>query len=160
MARRRGSTWTSSAFLRIHVGPAHHALMTNRLFVYGTLRRESRNSRFRLLGAGARFVGRASMRGRLVDLGEYPGLVAARGAADWVHGEVYALAHPARALARLDEYEGCTEDPARSPGFRRVVSDAVLDSGRTVEAWVYVYEGTWSAERLLPFGDYLDHERH
>jgi gamma-glutamylcyclotransferase (GGCT)/AIG2-like uncharacterized protein YtfP len=130
--------------------------MSNRLFVYGTLRRESRNTQFRILGAKAKFLGRARMRGRLVDLGEYPGLVAAGDASDWVRGEVYALADPDRTLARLDEYEGCVAEPVRSPGFRRVIGEAVLDRGRTMRTWVYVYEGSYSPARVLPSGDYLE----
>jgi gamma-glutamylcyclotransferase (GGCT)/AIG2-like uncharacterized protein YtfP len=130
--------------------------MSNRLFVYGTLRRESRNSQFRIFGSKAKFVGRARMRGRLVDLGEYPGLVAAGAASDWVRGEVYTLANPARTLARLDEYEGCVAEPARATGFRRVIGEAALDCGRTIRTWVYVYDGRYSPERVLQSGDYLE----
>lgn len=49
--------------------------MTNLLFVYGTLRKDVRNSMFHLLAREARFVGRARMQGLLFDLGDYPGLV-------------------------------------------------------------------------------------
>lgn len=122
--------------------------VTSRLFVYGTLRRECRHSRYGLLGTKAAFVARARMRGRLVDLGEYPGLVSARNSDDWVRGEVYALHDPARTLARLDAYEGSA--------FRRTCAEAVQDCGRKIRAWVYVYEGTIRRGRMIASGDYLD----
>jgi gamma-glutamylcyclotransferase (GGCT)/AIG2-like uncharacterized protein YtfP len=130
--------------------------MTNRLFVYGTLRQESRDSRLLLIGAKARLVDLARMRGRLVELGEYPGLVPARAADDWVRGEVYALHHPASTLARLDEYEGCAAGTTGASMFRRIIGEAVLDSGRRTRAWVYVYEGTILRKRVILSGDYLD----
>lgn len=125
---------------------------SNRLFVYGTLRKDSRNSRFDLLGTQARFLGRARMRGRLVDLGEYPGLIPPRNADDWVRGEVYALSDPGGTLSRLDEYEGCA---AESPVFRRNLGRAVFDSGRKLSAWVYVYTGVVPCKGFIASGDYL-----
>ncbi|MGH9197662.1 MAG: gamma-glutamylcyclotransferase family protein, partial [Acidimicrobiia bacterium] len=66
--------------------------MTRRgLFVYGTLRKDIRNSMFHLLAREATFVGGARAQGRLFHLGEYPGLVPSRAPGSWVHGEVYAL---------------------------------------------------------------------
>lgn len=125
---------------------------SNRLFVYGTLRRDSRNSRFGLFGRQARFLGRARMRGRLVDLGEYPGLIPSGNTDDWVRGEVYALNDPGDTLLRLDEYEGCA---AESSTFRRELGHAVLDSGRKLSVWVYVYTGAVPRKGLIASGDYL-----
>jgi gamma-glutamylcyclotransferase (GGCT)/AIG2-like uncharacterized protein YtfP len=99
------------------------------------------------------------MRGRLVDLGPYPGLIPPKSPDDWVCGQVYVLRNPGRALMRLDEYEGCapgTGNEHRS--FRRALGKAVLESGRTVSAWVYVYEGPVSGKRIIVSGDYLDRE--
>lgn len=129
--------------------------MINRLFAYGTLRKECRDSKFRLFNAQARLLDFARLRGRLVDLGKYPGLVPTRNADDWVRGEVYVLDRPAKTLLHIDEYEGCTAEPSRAPMFRRVIGQAVLDSGREVSAWVYVYEGPVPRNRLIATGDYL-----
>lgn len=122
--------------------------LTSLLFVYGTLRQEARRSRFGLLGAKARFIGRARTRGRLFDLGEYPGLIAASHPDDWVRGEVYALSDPAGTLARLDAYEG--------PAFGRSCAEVVLDGGQQLGAWVYMYAGTIPRGRMIASGDYLD----
>jgi gamma-glutamylcyclotransferase (GGCT)/AIG2-like uncharacterized protein YtfP len=122
--------------------------VTSRLFVYGTLRRDCRHGRPGLLGSKAEFVALARMRGRLADLGRYPGLVSACGSDDWVRGEVYALQDPVRTLARLDAYEGSA--------FRRICAEAVQDCGRKIRTWVYVYEGAVPRGRMIPSGDYLD----
>jgi gamma-glutamylcyclotransferase (GGCT)/AIG2-like uncharacterized protein YtfP len=129
--------------------------MMDRLFVYGTLRRRGRGSRFTLLGPGARLIGLARMRGRLVDLGDYPGLVPPKNPEDWVRGEVYALPEPADTLRRLDEYEGCADPVASSAGFRRIMAEAELDSGRMTRAWVYLYEGKSHRARFIASGDFL-----
>ena len=60
-----------------------------------------------LLEPGSEWVGRRALRGRLYDLGAFPGCVEGR-AGDWVQGELYrlAVADPAALLDSLDRYEG------------------------------------------------------
>lgn len=129
----------------------------NRLFVYGTLRSDSQDSRFELIGLAARFVSRARMRGRLVDLGPYPGLIPPTSGDDRVCGQVYVLSNPGGTLARLDKYEGCAPGTGEAHGaFRRALGDAVLESGRKVSAWVYVYQGPVAGKNIIVSGDYLD----
>lgn len=128
--------------------------MPDRLFVYGTLRRDVWNSRVDLLGSAARFVGRARMQGRLYHLGRYPGLVPSRDPGSWVYGEVYALEHLADTLARLDRYEGCgLRDPAPWE-FERVEADVVLAWAARDRGWVYVYAGPVDEARRIRSGDY------
>lgn len=64
------------------------------VFVYGTLRRgECRDINH--MRPAASWVADTRVRGRLYDLGEYPGLVFTRDSAglatDWVQGEIYAV---------------------------------------------------------------------
>ena len=129
------------------------------LFVYGTLRRGSPNSRHAMLARAARFIGRARMRGRLYELGGYPGLVPAPEADRWVHGEVYELADPEQLLALLDEYEGCgPRDPAPHE-YERARAEVWIASGAREEAWVYVYRGPLSGRREIASGDYCEPPR-
>jgi gamma-glutamylcyclotransferase (GGCT)/AIG2-like uncharacterized protein YtfP len=102
------------------------------LFVYGTLRRGSRNRFARLLESRARFVGNARMQGRLFDCGRYPGVTPSDAAGDWVRGEVFRLAESASLLAKLDAYEG--------PLFARVPQRVYLSSGMRL-AWVFLHKG-------------------
>ena len=125
--------------------------MLDRLFVYGTLRKEIPNSRFHVLEQAAQkvtFAGNARIQGRLFDLGEYPGLALSGDPDSWVRGEVYILEDPRDALSRLDDYEG--------KEFERVKKDVVLESGASGKAWVYTYRGSTAKKREIPSGDYLD----
>ena len=81
--------------------------MTAFLFVYGTLcfdctGRLGQQERTRLARESS-VIGERSVRGRMVDLGGYPGLVDGPGR---VEGLVVRLTRPAVSLAWLDTYEG------------------------------------------------------
>ena len=116
------------------------------IFVYGTLRRGA--AMHALLAPGAEWEGSARMRGRLYDLGHFPGFADGR-ASDWVQGELYRLAgaDPAALLDSLDRYEGTT--------FRREVREAVRDGGERMPAYVYVFTGSLRGRRRIASGDYL-----
>lgn len=115
--------------------------MVDLLFVYGTLTR--RSPEHKLLGA-SRFLSRASVRGRLYDLGSYPGLVRENANGHRVVGELYEL--PVRTAERilrdLDKYEGSE--------FARQRMFVTLPNGRRRGAWVYVLRSkpSESAKRI------------
>ena len=117
-----------------------------RLFVYGTLRRGSKNKFSRLLHAHAQFAGNARISGRLYRLGSYPGAVSSNTPGEWIRGEVYNVEDPQWILSALDGYEGSQ--------FERVKLEVQLDSGRWIEAWVYVCRGTPRGTRIKS-GDWL-----
>jgi gamma-glutamylcyclotransferase (GGCT)/AIG2-like uncharacterized protein YtfP len=127
--------------------------MTTQLFVYGTLRKDSRNSMHHLLAHGATFVGAARMRGHLFDLGEYPGFVPSDTEPAWVHGEVYSIASAA-ILARLDAYEGCGAEDPRPHEFERLCCGALMESGASARVWVYAYTGPVRGKPVIVSGDY------
>ena len=133
--------------------------MTDRLFVYGTLRKDVPNSMFHLLAGEAKLVGRARAPGRMLNLGDYPGLVPSTGSGSCVHGEVYALAAAATTLARLDEYERCGSNDPKLHEFERVEMEVLLESGARVNAWVYVYTGSTTGKQEIVSGDYSDEAR-
>ncbi len=99
-----------------------------------------------LLEPGAGWAGAARMRGRLYDLGAFPGLAQGR-RGDWVQGELYRISAPAL-LDALDRYEG--------RAFRRVVREALCaDDDTPVSAWVYLFAGPLRGRRRIASGDYL-----
>jgi gamma-glutamylcyclotransferase (GGCT)/AIG2-like uncharacterized protein YtfP len=111
--------------------------MEERIFLYGTLRpghapREIADAvgRLRRIGAG-------TVRGRLYDLGAYPGLVLDDSASE-VRGEVFAVPD-AETLARMDAYEGYYPGDAAASLFLRVKTVVALENGPTEACWVYVY---------------------
>ena len=116
------------------------------IFVYGTLRRGSKNESARLLQDQARFFADASMQGRLYGLGRYPGAVPAVKPDEWVRGEVYLFDPSSSLMQTLDDYEGSD--------FERALSSVQLDDGKKMECWVYLYVGR-KAGRLIESGDWL-----
>jgi gamma-glutamylcyclotransferase (GGCT)/AIG2-like uncharacterized protein YtfP len=95
-----------------------------------------------VLARGARLVTRGTVRGELLDLGAYPGLVAGAGR---VQGEVYRL-ETGELLPILDREEGYN--------FERVRAVATLASGRRAWVWLYRYRGPRGDAMALPDGDY------
>jgi gamma-glutamylcyclotransferase (GGCT)/AIG2-like uncharacterized protein YtfP len=131
--------------------------LSDHLFVYGTLMLASsadygRDARARLQ-LEARLVGAATMRGRLYDLGRYPGLVESAGEDDVVHGEMLVLADPARTLAWLDRYEGILAgEPTAACEYVRCARPAVCaGTDVPVMAWVYVYQ--WDVSHGVAVAD-------
>jgi gamma-glutamylcyclotransferase (GGCT)/AIG2-like uncharacterized protein YtfP len=128
------------------------------LFVYGSLRRGFELHGV-LAGLGARHVGKASLRGRLFDLGDYPGAEPSTADGDRVRGEVYRLANPERALQILDRTEGLRPCAPAESLYRREVAGVTLEDGSTAQAWVY-WLGRWPGpKRLIASGDYVKHRR-
>jgi gamma-glutamylcyclotransferase (GGCT)/AIG2-like uncharacterized protein YtfP len=97
--------------------------------------------RYPLLARSATFRGLGAVRGRLVDLGRYPGLIEGRGR---VRGEIYRL--DPELLAVLDREEGYN--------FQRRRTTVTLTRGRRARAWVYRYRGARHRAVLIPDGDY------
>jgi len=96
----------------------------------------------RLLEGSATFLGEARVRGTLLALRGYPGLVSGQG---WVRGELYRV-HDAELLKTLDREEGYN--------FERRRAGVSLSDGRRSRAWVYRYRGPRDRAVLIPDGDY------
>ena len=85
------------------------------------------------------------MRGRLHDLGRYPGAVPSDQPDHFIYGEVHRLDDP-QLLPSLDEYEGSE--------FSRAVASAEAEDGRIVDCWIYWYVAA-APGRLIASGDWL-----
>ena len=93
--------------MKEHVARIISSRLTQRdslLFVYGTLRPFVDIPMSRWLRHVARYVGPGRTRGRLYDLGPYPGLRPAHRSGEWVVGDVYRVRKPL-VVRRLDRYE-------------------------------------------------------
>ncbi len=126
--------------------------MHRNLFVYGTLRKGLQNSMSRFLRDHADYVGEGYCRGRLYDLGGFPGLQPSHDPDDRVVGEVYALRQPESALAHLDEYEGCV---GPDPLYRRKLVEVIMSDGEPIQAWAYIFNRPVSDFKRIASGDYL-----
>ena len=99
-------------------------------------------ARHRWLAPSSTFLGHARVRGALLDLRGYPGLVDGQGR---VMGELYRL-HDRELLPVLDGQEGYN--------FERLRAAVVMTDGRRSRAWVYRYRGPRGRAVLIPHGDY------
>lgn len=117
---------------------------TEYLLVYGTLLASELPRAPIDVAASLQLIGRRRIRGRLYDLGEYPGLVPGD---DLVEAELHALADPG-VLTALDAYEGFDpDDPQGSLFLRRSIRVPRFGTGpdcrwfdrQTIDAWVYTY---------------------
>jgi gamma-glutamylcyclotransferase (GGCT)/AIG2-like uncharacterized protein YtfP len=112
------------------------------IFVYGTLRRGGSNA-FRM--DGSRFIGPATVRGRLYHIDWYPGLVLDPGARK-VIGEIHQVG--AGQLAALDAFEGAE--------YRRVSAPARLVGGESLEVMLWEYLPAVDKSRHITSGDWFD----
>lgn len=128
------------------------------LFVYGTLRRGAETRMYRLLAQHSDFVGEAVWQGRLYKVDTYPGAVPSDDPVHRVRGEVYALREPAGILAALDVYEECGPGSAEPTEYVRAPQEVVVDDGRRLMAWVYVYQRPTTGLKEIVSGDFLNTE--
>jgi gamma-glutamylcyclotransferase (GGCT)/AIG2-like uncharacterized protein YtfP len=72
-----------------------------------------------------------------------------------VWGDVYRLTDSESALKVLDRYEGLDEKEPRSGEFRRSRAVVDLGAGKTVKAWIYVFNRPTAGLPRIRSGDYL-----
>jgi gamma-glutamylcyclotransferase (GGCT)/AIG2-like uncharacterized protein YtfP len=125
------------------------------LFVYGTLRRDPAHELYHLLARHGHFMGDARVRGRLFDLGSYPGMTLDHDNG-YVSGELYEITSNWQdVITQLDEYEGCSADDPEPHEYRRELIEALRPAGRPVTAWAYVLNRDSRGLPVIESGDYL-----
>src|SRR6202035_2132997 len=128
--------------------------MTHHLFVYGTLSPRHAPPEIAATVRRLRPVGQASVRGRLYDLGEYPGAVLSEKSRSVIRVEVSGPAWDRTTLQSLDGYEGFEPNNRSSRLFLRRAWAVTMDDGKKLRCWVYVYNGTMKAAHALRSGRY------
>jgi len=128
-------------------------MTTEYLFLYGTLLVESPDE---VVGAlkSLRRLGPAHVRGRLYDLGEYPGAVIDHSANTSVHGELVELPADKAILDALDKYEEFDPSRPQKSLFVRKKTRIKLADGRNVEGWMYVYNRNPRNAPIIRGGNY------
>jgi len=114
-------------------------MISDRLFVYGTLMRGFDHPMAQLLSRGADFIGEARCRGRLYLVKHYPGLVLSDLPGDVVFGELYRLHQPDELLREFDMYEACGDGFAAPTEYIRQMLQVTRDGQAADEAWTYIY---------------------
>ena len=123
----------------------------NKLFVYGTLRRDCK---FRAINLEeySLFLGYGKVKGRLYEVDNYPGVVL--GGEKEVIGELYEV-FDFELFDILDRYEECSREYPPPTEYKRVVCKVKFNS-KMVNAWVYEYNLDTSTLQLIESGDYVE----
>src|SRR5260370_27907801 len=121
-------------------------MISDHIFVYGTLMRGFDHPMAQLLSANADFLGEARCQGRLYLIKHYPGLVLSDDADDLVFGELFRLRRPAELLREFDMYEACGEGFKQPTEYIRRMLPVTRDGQTADEAWTYVYN--WPVDHL------------
>jgi gamma-glutamylcyclotransferase (GGCT)/AIG2-like uncharacterized protein YtfP len=121
-------------------------MISDRLFVYGTLMRGFDHPMAKLLSANADFLGEATCRGKLYLVKHYPGLVLSDDPTEVVHGELFALRARDEMLGEFDMYEACGDGFQPPTEYIRQMLSVTLADGSSSEAWTYVYN--WPVIKL------------
>jgi len=124
----------------------------NYLFVYGTLLDES-NEFAIYLKQNCSYYSKGKFRGRLYNLGEYPGAIADENYPGYVYGRIFELKDTAEALKYLDDYEGFGKDQQQPNLFIREMVEVETDNG-LINCWVYLYNLPVEGFRVIESGDY------
>jgi gamma-glutamylcyclotransferase (GGCT)/AIG2-like uncharacterized protein YtfP len=124
----------------------------NLLFVYGSLMSGCERGVFLNRDHKVRFLGPATTRGLLYDLGNFVGLIVDSNA-DPVHGELYEVIDEETFFATLDIIEGYwVLQPQRSLYVRKQI--LVQHEKGTAQAWAYVYNQPVNGFPAIASGDY------
>ena len=126
------------------------------LFVYGTLRQDVGNSAHKLLAENASFFDYGYVRGRLLDLGRYPGMVLSESSEDVVFGELWSLHSINKALYLLDQYEDVyPKISLKKSTYHRVQHWVSSYRHQLVCAWLYTLAAEDVNAKPISGGDYL-----
>ncbi|MDQ2936382.1 MAG: gamma-glutamylcyclotransferase [Acidobacteriota bacterium] len=129
-------------------------MITEYLFLYGTLLADGPPDEVAGALKTLRRIGPAHVRGRLYDLGEYPGAILAPSSTTLIQGEIFELPATPFILKALDDYEEF--DPANKEEslFIRTKARATLLDGPQMDCWMYVYNDDPGTAPLLADGNY------
>jgi len=128
------------------------------VFVYGSLRSGFQSTAYEYISRYFNFFGEAKVKGKLFDLGEYPGAIPTQ-EDSFIKGELYIVKNENEfswAIAQLDDYEGVIVEPNEKPLYRREIADIYVNDA-IVPAWIYWYNGNVSDKPVINSGDILDY---
>ena len=127
--------------------------MINRLlFVYGSLL-DAGNEFAAHLSRNSTPYSTGNIKGRLYDIGEYPGTVIDANGYP-IQGSILSLNNPDKNLKILDDYEGFGDEQEKPNLFIRQLLPVETESGN-INCWVYLYNLPVEGLHEIKSGDYL-----
>ena len=131
-------------------------IMSDLLFVYGTLRKGNANKMSAYLSTHAQFLAHGWFQGLMYQISYYPGVIASDDANDCVYGELYKLNDPDSTLAILDAYEECSAQHTQPAEYKRVTARIHTKDGAVSEqVWIYLYQWPIIDKALIKEGDFM-----
>jgi gamma-glutamylcyclotransferase (GGCT)/AIG2-like uncharacterized protein YtfP len=127
--------------------------MNNLLFVYGTLLDED-NEYAIYLKSNSRYYSLGKLKGKLYNLGEYPGAILHDESGGYIQGSVLQIDDPVKILPVIDYYEGFGEKESQPNEFIRVSAEVETDIGPVI-CWVYLYNLPVTGLALIENGRYI-----
>jgi gamma-glutamylcyclotransferase (GGCT)/AIG2-like uncharacterized protein YtfP len=128
--------------------------MSQYLFAYGTLRPGCAPAHIADLSTSLRPVCEGFIRGKLYNLGGYPGAVPDASATCKIFGTVMELPEDPEILRQLDTYEDCDPQASEKSEYVRELREVELASGGTLTCWFYRYNWKPDESRLIASGDW------
>ena len=133
-------------------------VINNYLFVYGTLLNAG-NEFAIYLKNNCSFYAKAKLKGRLYDIGEYPGVIADDQYAGYVYGSIFMMGDVVSTLKHLDYYEGFGSEQERPNLFVRGLVGIDSDKG-IISCWCYLYNLPVDGLKLIESGDYSKYKNN
>lgn len=138
-----------------------YPMYSDAVFFYGTLMRGE--CRFHILEEmmdKIRCILSGQVRGRLISLGGYPGLIYYEDKKGCVHGEYVGFNSNedlAEALPVFDGIEGFERADSQNPLYYRMPAQAKTADGEVKPAWTYVYASPPEEPCYIESGDWREH---
>lgn len=125
------------------------------LFVYGTLL-INHNQHAAYLQKHCKLVGEGETKGRLYDIGEYPGAIIDANAQQFIYGSIYLMDNTENVIRLIDEYEGLSPDEPQPHEYVRTIVDIETGNG-IVACWMYLYNWPINNFPEVQGGRYLNY---
>jgi gamma-glutamylcyclotransferase (GGCT)/AIG2-like uncharacterized protein YtfP len=128
--------------------------MKEYLFVYGSLLNDIQSQMATFLKQEGQYLGEAYIKGKLFDLGRYPGLIYLPKGEKEVFGHLYEIYNPKFCFSILDRYEGIMPNAPESSEYKR--ENCIIQfQEQEMESWVYLYNFETNKLKEIPSGNYL-----
>ena len=128
--------------------------MVEYLFAYGTLIPGRSPDGIAPAVNQLQWIGEATVRGVLYDLGEFPGAVLDVSSDRTISGRVFRLPPDPKILTHFDRYEEFDPNFPECSLFVRKRHPVTLATGEVIPCWIYVYNGKPDQSRILEDGRY------
>ena len=128
------------------------------LFVYGSLLSGFKSPAYEYISRFFNLVGKAKVKGKLYDMGEYPAAIPANDDG-FIQGELYQIKNEAEfswAIGQLDDYEGMNVEEGETALYYRSIS-TIHVADQLTDAWVYWYNGDVTGKPVVESGDILEY---